>query len=132
MDKIWIKGHGRTYSYFQRRPPFPIKFTYPLVNDMKTALGGPSRKLALHRREWMMHYYPSAKDMDPSFTPIRVIAVVQLQSMHVGYKWFIIHEKCGRPDSNGFQLKWRIGTHGHWKNQNPGGRFGVTLEALFC
>jgi hypothetical protein len=71
---------GDIYSYFQRRPPFPIKFTYPLVNDMKTALGGPSRKLALHRREWMMHYYPSAKDMDPSFTPIRVVAVVKLQS----------------------------------------------------
>ena len=27
---------------------------------------------------------------------------------------------------NGFQLKWRFGTHGHWKNQNPGGRFGAT------
>ena len=38
----------------------------------------------------------------------------------------IMHEKCGRPDSNEFQLKWRFGTHGNWKNQNPGGRFGAT------
>ena len=31
---------------------------------------------------------------------------------------------------NGFQLKWRFGIHGNWKNQNPGGRFGVTKTAL--
>ena len=24
------------------------------------------------------------------------------------------------------KLKWIMGTHGHWKNQNPGGRFGTT------
>jgi len=42
---------GDIYSYFQRRPPYPIKFTYPLVNNMKMALGGPSRKLALRKRE---------------------------------------------------------------------------------
>ena len=23
------------------------------------------------------------------------------------------------------KLKWIIGTHGNWKNQNPGGRFGA-------
>ena len=45
---------------------------------------------------------------------------------HGNYKWIIMHEKCGRPDSNGFQLKWRFGTHGNWKNQNPGGCFGAT------
>ena len=45
---------------------------------------------------------------------------------HGSYKWIIMHEKCGRPDSNGFQLKWRFGTYGHWKSQNPGGRFGAT------
>ena len=42
------------------------------------------------------------------------------------YRWIIMHEKCGHPDSNGFQLKWRFGTHGNWKNQNPGGCFGAT------
>ena len=51
---------------------------------------------------------------------------IQNSAPHGGYKWFIMHEKCGRPDSNGFQLKWRFGTHGHRKNQNPGGRFGAT------
>ena len=32
---------------------------------------------------------------------------------HGSYKWII-------------QLKWRFGTHGNWKNQNPGDRFGAT------
>ena len=27
---------------------------------------------------------------------------------------------------NGNQLKWIIGTHSNWKNQNPAGRFGAT------
>ena len=48
------------------------------------------------------------------------------QLTHGSYKWIIMHEKCGRPDSNGFQVKWRFGTHGNWKNQNPGGHFGAT------
>jgi len=26
------------------------------------------------------------------------------------------------------KLKWIIGTHGHWKNQNPGGRPGATSQ----
>ena len=34
-----------------------------------------------------------------------------------------MHEKCGRPDSNGFQLKWRFGTHGNWKNKKSWGPF---------
>ena len=49
----------------------------------------------------------------------------QLIIEHGSYKWIIMREKCGRPDSNKFQLKWRFGTHGNWKNQNPGGRFGA-------
>ena len=36
---------------------------------------------------------------------------------HGSYKRIIMHEKCGRPDSNGFQLKWRFGTLGNWTNQ---------------
>ena len=28
--------------------------------------------------------------------------------------------------SNEFHIKWRFGTHGSWKNQNPGGCFGAT------
>ena len=27
-----------------------------------------------------------------------------------------MHEKCGGPDSNGFQLKWRFGTYGYWNS----------------
>ena len=41
-------------------------------------------------------------------------------------KWIIMLEKCGRPDINVFHIKWIIGNHGNWKNQNPGGRFGAT------
>ena len=41
-------------------------------------------------------------------------------ALHGSYKWIIMLEKYGRPDLNGFHLKWIIGTHGNWKNQNPG------------
>ena len=30
--------------------------------------------------------------------------------------------------SNEFHIKLRFGTHGSWKNQNPGGRFGATAK----
>ena len=33
---------------------------------------------------------------------------------------------CGHPDLNVFYLKWISGTHGNWKNQKSGGRFGAT------
>ena len=34
--------------------------------------------------------------------------------------WNNIPKKCGGLSSNGFHIKWIIGTHGNWKNQNPG------------
>ena len=40
---------------------------------------------------------------------------------HGGYRCIILLEKCGRPDLNVFHLKWIIGTHGNWNNQNHGG-----------
>ena len=46
--------------------------------------------------------------------------------MHGSYKLIIMLEKCGHPDINVFHIKWIIGNHGNWKNQNPGGRFGAT------
>ena len=33
---------------------------------------------------------------------------------------------CLKNDINVFHIKWIIGNHGIWKNQNPGGRFGAT------
>ena len=30
-----------------------------------------------------------------------------------------------------FHIKWWFGTHGSWKNQNLGDRFGATLEGVF-
>ena len=56
---------------------------------------------------------------------IQFLTIFGVLLTHGSYKWIIMHKKCGRPDSNGFQLKWRFGTHGNWKNQNPGGRFGA-------
>ena len=38
---------------------------------------------------------------------------------------FIMSNKLGQSMDNENKLKWIIGTHGHWKNQNPGGRFGA-------
>ena len=34
--------------------------------------------------------------------------------------------KCGGKSSNGFHIRWILGTHGNWKNQNPGSHFGAT------
>lgn len=45
-DAFRFAPSGDIYSYFQRRPPFPVKLaSLPLVHDMKKALGGPSWKL---------------------------------------------------------------------------------------
>ena len=45
---------------------------------------------------------------------------------HTAYEKFIIYNKLGHIGLYGNKLKWIIGTHGHWKNQNPGVRFGAT------
>ena len=36
--------------------------------------------------------------------------------------------KCEHSDGHENQLKWIIGTHGNWKFQNPGSRFGATSQ----
>ena len=51
----------------------------------------------------------------PSLSPSVKIQII-------GVKVYFL-ERLG---SNGFQLKRRFGTHGNYKNQNPGGRFGAT------
>ena len=48
------------------------------------------------------------------------------KQIHGSYKWISMLEKCGHPDINVFHIKWIIGDHGNWKNQNPDGRFGAT------
>ena len=35
-------------------------------------------------------------------------------------------EKCAGMGLNGFYIKWIIGIHCNWKNQNPGNRLGAT------
>ena len=45
---------------------------------------------------------------------------------HTDWEWFIKSLKLGGTGLDGNKLKCTIGTHGHWKNQNPGGRFGAT------
>ena len=44
----------------------------------------------------------------------------------ISYRWIFVLEKFGCLDLNDFHLKWIIGNHGSWKNQNPGSRFGAT------
>ena len=50
---------------------------------------------------------------------------VQLK-VHTVWEKFIKSLILGGTGLNRNKLKWIIGTHGHWKNQNPGGRFGAT------
>ena len=44
----------------------------------------------------------------------------KLLATHISYRWIIMLGKCGHPDFKVFYLKWTIGTHGNWRNQNPG------------
>ena len=37
-------------------------------------------------------------------------------------------KKCGGFGLNGIQLKWIIGTHSNWRNQNLGSHFGATRK----
>ena len=43
---------------------------------------------------------------------------------HLGISYYV--NFLGHLGSNGFQQKWRFGTHGNWNNQNLGARFGAT------
>ena len=48
------------------------------------------------------------------------------ESPHTVYIEVFMQGKCGRDTETTFKLKRMFGTHGNWKNQNPGGRFGAT------
>ena len=48
------------------------------------------------------------------------------QCTHTVLENFIMSNKLGHSMDNGNKLKWIIGTHGNWKNQNSGGHFGAT------
>ena len=45
---------------------------------------------------------------------------------HSAYSWNIKWQKCARMGLNSFHIKWMIGTHCNWKNQNPGSPLGAT------
>ena len=42
------------------------------------------------------------------------------------YSWNIKWQKCACMGLNVFHIKWIIGIHCNWKNQNPGSPFGAT------
>ena len=46
-------------------------------------------------------------------------------AIHSTYFWNIKWKKCACMGLNGFHIKWIIGTHRNWKNQNSGSRFGA-------
>ena len=50
----------------------------------------------------------------------------KLVIIHSTYSWNIKRQKCARMGLNSFHIKWMIGPHCNWKNQNPGSRFGAT------
>ena len=45
---------------------------------------------------------------------------------HTTYRKNYSLEKCVGMGLNDFHIKWIIGTHCNWKNQNPGSPFGAT------
>ena len=49
-----------------------------------------------------------------------------LERPHSAYSWYIKWQKCARMGLDGFHIKWMIGIHCNWKNQNPGSCFGAT------
>ena len=55
-----------------------------------------------------------------------VLGLQLLQPTHSTYSWDIKCQKCARIGLNSFHVKWIIGIHCNWKNQNPGSRFGAT------
>ena len=52
---------------------------------------------------------------------LRFLTIIK---MNLGINYYV--NVLGSLGNNRFQLKWRFGTHGDWKNQNPGGRFGAS------
>ena len=57
---------------------------------------------------------------------IQTFLEILYQSGHTNYSWNIEWQKCARMGLNGFHIKWIIGTHCNWKNQNPGSPLGAT------
>ena len=49
-------------------------------------------------------------------------------SYHSAYSWNIKWQKCAHIGLNGFHIKWIIGIHCNWKNQNPGSRMFILFE----
>ena len=52
---------------------------------------------------------------------------VELLSHCLGMGYYVKFFWGGLGDKE-FHIKWRFGTHGSWKNQNPRGRFGATSK----
>ena len=49
---------------------------------------------------------------EPFIYYVSIILVILDPTPHGSYKWIIMHEKCGRPDNNGFQLQGVRGQSG--------------------
>ena len=54
------------------------------------------------------------------------VKILTIEQYHTTYRKNNNLEKCVGIGLNGFHIKWIIGTHCNWKNQNPGSRFGAT------
>ena len=59
---------------------------------------------------------------------LRYLTWVLGRLTHSAYNWNNKWQKCARMGLNSFHIKWMIGTHCNWKNQNPGSTLGATSK----
>ena len=95
-----------------------LSMTHEISNEENLDLG-------VHRTTWdfRVHFYKKCIWVG-SIKPYEYQIILPLieffsHSRHLEISYYV--NFLGRLGSNGFQLKRRFGTHGIWKNQNPGG-----------
>ena len=76
---------------------------------------------------WVIHFYPQNGIFTRNYIfDLKSNLPILPFFLHTAKERFIKSIKLGGTGLIEYKLKWIIGTHGHWKNQNPGGRFGAT------
>ena len=63
---------------------------------------------------WTEILFSNSSTVDSWFKRKLVLGQIHNMSHHLQMNWYV--QKMWGLDSNEFQLKWRFGTHGNWKN----------------
>ena len=108
--------------------PQPLK---QAASQPRSLAHGPQQQ---HDKWWQVRKWvssdnkepPRSKQRDNGTTICLLRARRSPEPSHTAYKNFIMSNKFGGIFVNGNKFNWIIGTHGNWKNQKPGGRFGAT------